>query len=158
MEETQAKGEWLHRNRKSVAMISIMFIVFPFVIVVYNITYNISNNSETDYELSHSLTVWIAPLEEEFAMHLDFYSSQQNAEEQVDRLLGTAFEVQPSDDEEHNLFLINLPEDSLGFWVRICFDSHDNEPFTILNVDIGRKETTSLLGRQFSILIQRYYV
>ena len=90
-------------------------------------------------------------------MYLDFYRSQQNAEEQADRLLGTVIEVQPSDDEEHNLFLINLSEELLGFWIRICFDSYDSEMFTILNALIGQKATTSLLGREFSILVQRYY-
>jgi hypothetical protein len=154
MEEPPAKGDWLHRNRRPVAVIVIIFVVFPAVIVVHNF----SNNTDTEYELSHSLTVWIAPLDEEFSMYLDFYRSQQNAEEQVDSLLGTKIEVQPSDDEEHNLFLINLSEELLGFWIRICFDSHDSEPFTILNALIGQKTTTSLLGREFSILIQRYYV
>ncbi|MFW9807527.1 MAG: hypothetical protein ACFFFK_12430 [Candidatus Thorarchaeota archaeon] len=153
MEEPPAKGDWLHRNRRPVTVIIIISFVFPAVIVVHNF----SNNPNTEYELSHSLTVWIAPLEEEFSMYLEFYTSQQDAEEEVDKLQGIVFEVQPSDDEEHNFYLINLSENLLGFWVRICFDSHDNEPFTILYVDLGQKTTTSLLGREISILIQPFY-
>ncbi|MFW9811201.1 MAG: hypothetical protein ACFFF9_02000 [Candidatus Thorarchaeota archaeon] len=153
MEEPPVKGDWLHQNRRPVALIIIIFVVLPAVIIVHNF----SNNTDTEYELSHSLTVWISPLEEEFSMYLDFYRSQQNAEEQVDKLLGIVLKVQPSDDEEHHLYLINIQEDLLSFWVRICFDSHDSEPFTILNALIGQNATTSLLGREFSILVQRYY-
>jgi hypothetical protein len=153
MEEPPAKGDWLHQNRRPVAVIISIFVVFSAVIVVHNF----SNNTDTEYELSYSLTVWIAPLEEEFSMYLDFYISQQNAEEEVDNLQGIGFEVQPSDNEEHNFFLANLPENLLGFWVRICFDSHDNDLFVIFYVDTGQKTTTTLLGREISILIQPFY-
>jgi hypothetical protein len=152
MEEIPAKGGWLYRNRKPMAVIIIMAIVFPFAIVISNLSYD----SDTEYELSYSLTVWILPLEEEFAVHLDIYSSQLNAVEQVNKFQGIQFEVQPSDEEEHNFFLVNLPDDLLGFSVRISFDSQDDKPFTILKVDIGQKATTSLLGREISMRIQPY--
>ncbi|TFG09839.1 hypothetical protein EU538_03705 [Candidatus Thorarchaeota archaeon] len=75
----------------------------------------------------------------------------------MNRLQGIQFEVQPSDDEEHSFFLINLPEDLPGFWVRIGFDVHDVQSFVTLKVDVGQKAATSLLGREISILTQPYH-
>ncbi len=150
MKETSAKRGWLHRNRKSIAVIVIMFIVVPSVIIIPNLI----NDNESEYELSYSLTVWILSLEEEYDLHLDFYRSQQDAENRVNRLQGIIFEIQPLAAEEHSLFLINLPEDLQGMWVRICLDSYDGAPYVVFSSNIGQKTTTSLLGREISILIE----
>ena len=150
MEETSAKRGWFHTNRKSIAVIVIIFIVVPSVIIIPNLI----NDNESEYELSYSLTVWILSLEEEYDLHLDFYSSQQDAEDRVNRLLGIIFEIQPLAAEEHSFPLINLPEGLLGMWVRICLNSHDGAPYVVFSSYIGQKTTTSLLGREISILIE----
>ena len=150
MEEASAKRGWFHTNRKSIAVIVIIFIVVPSVIIIPNLI----NDNESEYELSYSLTVWILSLEEEFDLHLDFYSSQQDAEDRVNRLHGIIFEIQPLAPEEHSFPLINLPEGLLGMWVRICFDSYDGAPYVVFSSYIGQKTTTSLLGREISILIE----
>jgi len=152
MEETSAKRGWFHTNRKSIAVIVIIFIVVPSVIIIPNLI----NDNEPEYELSYSLTVWILSLEEEFDLHLDFYSSQQDAEDRVNRLQGIICGISPLADEEHSFPLINLPEDLLGMWVRICLESYDGAPYVVFSSNIGQKTTTSLLGREISILIQPY--
>jgi hypothetical protein len=152
MEEMPTRGEWLRKNRKPLAVIVIMFILIPTSIVVYNY----GSDGDTEYEISYSVTIWIAPEEEEFAVHLEFYGTQQFAQEQVNKLQGIEFDVQSTDDEEHTFALINLPEGFSGFWVRIYFDSQD-EPFTILNAGIGFITTTSLLGREISIQIEPFH-
>lgn len=153
MEETSAKRGWFHTNRKSIAVIVIIFIVVSSVIIIPNLI----DDNESEYELSYSLTVWILSLEEEFDLHLDFYSSQQEAEDRVNRLIGIIFGIQPLAPEEHSFPLINLPEGLLGMWVRICLDSYDGAPYVVFSSNIGQKTTTSLLGREISILIEPWH-
>jgi len=153
MEELPTRGEWLRKNRRPLAVIVIMFILFPTAIVLYNS----SSDGNTEYEISYSVTVWILPLEEEFSVHLGFYGTQQNAEEQVNRLHGFIFAVQPTSNEEHIFYLTNLPEGFSGFWVRMYL-SDDSDSFTIINADIGYNTTTSVLGREISILIEPFQV
>ena len=153
MEETSDKRGWFHTNRKSIAVIVIIFFVVPSVIIIPDLI----NDNESEYELSYSLTVWILPLEEEFDLHLDFYSLHQDAEDRVNRLHGIIFEIQPLAPEEHSFPLINLPEGILGMWVRICLDSYDGAPYVVFNSNIEQKTTTSLLGREISILIEPWH-
>ena len=147
------RGEWLRKNRRPLAVIVIMFILFPTSIVLYNY----SNDGIIEYEIAYSVTVWILPLEEEFSVNLQFFGTRQNAEEQANWLQWLNFDVQPSSDEEHTFHLANLPEGFSGFWVRM-FLSDDSDSFTILNADVGYKTTTSLLGHEISILIEPFQV
>lgn len=152
MEASPDKKGLIYRHRKQIAIIVIMFIVVPLAI---SFPY-LFDDSDFEYDISHSLTVWILPREEEFRLHLSFYISEQNAEEQVNSLIGTSIEIQPLDDEEHTIYLINLPDHLLRVWVRICFDKHDDEPYIVLSIDIGQKKTSALLNRGISILVEPY--
>ncbi len=151
MEDSPDKKGLIYRHRKQIAIIVIMFIVVPLAI---SFPY-LFDDGDFEYDISYSLTVWILPREEEFHIHLSFYISEQNAEEQVNSLIGTSIEIQPLDGEEHTIYLINLP-DLLGMWVRICFDKHDDEPYIVLSIDIGQKKTSALLNREISILVEPY--
>jgi len=152
-EEISTRGEWLRKNRRPLAILVLLFVLFSISIGLYN--YN--NDGNAEYEISYSVTVWVLPLEEEFAIHLEFYGTQQNAEEQVNRLHGFIFAVQPTSNEEHTFYLTNLPEGFSGFWVRMYL-SDDSDSFTIINADIGYNTTTSVLGREISILIEPFQV
>ncbi|MHA1614134.1 MAG: hypothetical protein ACTSYJ_04770 [Candidatus Thorarchaeota archaeon] len=152
MEESLDKRELIYRHRKQIALIVIMFIVVPLAI---SFPY-LFDDGDSEYDISYTLIVWILPLEEEFNLHLSFYISEQNAEEQVNSLIGTSIEIQPLDDEEHTIYLINLPDHLLSVWVRICFGTHDDEPYIVLSTDIGQKKTSTLLNREISILVEPY--
>ena len=152
MEDSLDKRGLIYRHRKQIALIVIMFIFVPLAI---SIPYQ-NDARDFEYDISYSLTVWILPLEEEFDLHLSFYISEQNAEEQVNSLVGILMGVQPLDDEEHTIYLINLPDHLLRVWVRICFDKHDDAPYIVLSTDIGQKKTSTLLNREISILMQPY--
>ena len=156
VEELPNRGEWLRKNRRPLAVIVIMFILLPSAIILYNSNSddNTGNDDSTEYEIYYSITIWISPLDEEFTLNLDLYGTQQNAEEQVNRIQGLGVSIRPLSDEERTLYLSTIPKGFSGFWIRICFDSHDGEPFTVLNTSIGNKATTTLLGREISVLIE----
>ena len=152
MEDSQIKRELFYRDRKRITCIVIMIIVFQLVIIIPN--FSIDSNSED--EIIYSLTVWILPLEEEFALHLNFYDSQQDATEGVSNWAGATMKVQPGADEEHTIYLSNFPEDLLSVWMRIFFNTHDGAPYIALEIDLGQKKNTTLLDREISILMQPY--
>ena len=152
MEDSLDKRGLIHRHRKQIALIVIMFIFVPLAISIPNLY----DDRDFEYDISYSLTVWILPQEEEFNLHLSFYISEQNAEEQDNSLIETSIEIQLLDDEEHTIYLINLPDHLSRVWVRICFDKQDDEPYIVLTTDIGQKKTSMLLNRRISILMEPY--
>ncbi len=152
MEDSEIKRELFYRDRKRITCIVIMIIVFQLVIIIPNLSYD----SNSEYEISHSLTVWILPLEEEFWLHLNFYSSHQDAAEAVSSWAGVSMLVQPSADEEHTRNMTIMDENLLSVWMRIWFDDDYEETFTVLRIDFGQKKNTTLLDREISILIQPY--
>lgn len=152
MEELPEKKGLVHKNRKPIAVIVFMVFVVPLAIIIPNL----SNDSLSELEPSHILTVWILPEEEEFQLHFGFYVSEQYAEEQVNSLVETSIGIQSLDDDEHFLHLINIPENLLSVWVRLCFDTYDDAPYTVLRIDIGQTKTITLVGREISILVQPY--
>ncbi len=160
MEEIPVNRGWLHRNRKPIAVVILLILIPPITVSTINVMYNIylSNNPELDpcYEISHSLTVWIAPGEEEFHLYLDFYGSEQDVYSEDNRYSGLSIRVQPLDDEENNIYLYTIPESLLSVWVKIYFDQGTKEPCIILRIDLGQKITTTLIGREISILVEPY--
>ena len=160
MEEAQINRGWIHRNRKPIAVVILLILIPPITVYTINVMYNIyrDNNPELDpyYEISHSLTVWIAPGEEEFHLHLDFYGSEQDVYSEVNRYSGLSIRVQPLDDEENKIYLYTIPESLLSVWVKIYFDQDTEEPCIILRIDLGQKITTTLISREISILVERY--
>lgn len=113
-------------------------------------------NPELDpyYEPEYSLTVWIAPEEEEFILYVDIYASEQDAYSMVNRYHGLGIRVEPLDDEQNNLRLYTVPEGRLNVWVKIYFDEDTQEPFIILRLDIEQQITTTLLNREISLLLE----
>lgn len=160
MEEAPVNMGWFHRNRKPLAVVILLILIPPITVYTINAMYNIylDNNPELDptYEISHSLTVWIAPREEEFHLHLDFYGSEQDVYSEINRYSGLSIRVQPLDDEEKKIYLYTIPESLLSVWVKIYFDQSTKEPCIILRIDLGQKITTTLIGREISILVEPY--
>ena len=152
MEDSEVKTELFYRDRKRISAIVITIIVFQLVIIIPNLSFN--NDSED--EISHTLTVWILPLEEVFTLHLDFHSSQQGAAEGVNNWAGVSMQVRPSSNEEHTTNMSNIDENLLSVWMRIWFDDDYEETFTVLRIDFGQKKNTTLLDREISILLQPY--
>ncbi len=152
MEELPDKKGLVYKHRKPIAIIVFMVFVVPLAIIIPNLI----NDNRSDLELSHSLTVWILPEEEEFQLNFGFYVSEQYAEEQVNSLLETSFGIQPLDDEEHFLYLINIPDNLESVWVRLCFHKYEDAPYTVLRIDMGQTKTSTLSGREISILVQPY--
>ena len=158
MEQGQTRREWLHGSRKIVAVIVLLIVVPQIVVYAVNVVswINLENNPELDpfYEPEYNLTVWIAPEEEEFILHVDFYDSEQDALSKVNRHDGIGIRVAPSDNVKNNLNLFTVPENRLSLWVKIYFDQHTEEPNIIVRVEMGIKVTTHLLAREISILVE----
>lgn len=158
MEDSQDRRGWISRNRRPIAAIILLIVIPQLVIYGINLAYWIymDANPELDpmYEPEFTLTVWITPEEEEFTLHLDIYPSEQDAYSMVNRYHGLGIRVEQFDDEQNDLHLYTVPVDSLYIWVKIYFNEDTQEPFIILRLDIIQRLTTSLLGREISLLLE----
>ena len=158
MEEAPAKRRWFHRNRRPIAVIILLILIPPTTVYAINLINQIilENNPELDpfYEPEYNLTVWIAAEETEFHLHLDFYGSEQDLYSEVNRFSGFSIRVEPYDNEENNLYLYTIPRNQLSIWVKIYFDEDTEEPNIIVEIEMGKKLTTQLLGREISILVE----
>ena len=110
---------------------------------------------QSDLEISHTLTVWITPGDEEFHLHLEFYGSEQDAHSETNRFVATAIGVQPLSAEEKQIALISIPEDLFIVWVKIYFNQETEEPNVILNLELGIKATTDLQGHEIGLLLEQ---
>ena len=154
MEESQESRGWFYNNRKVVAGLIIIIISFQVTTIFLQITNPpLPDNGVPNY----SLTVWILPEEEEFYLHLDFYISEHYAADGIDRLSGYTIRVSPGDNEQNDAVLYGVPEGLSRVWVKIYFDEETQEPFIIHRLDLGQKITTTLLGRDISILWEPWF-
>ena len=154
MEDSSKKSEWVYRHRRKIAVIVSLYIAFNLVVILPRLIMQLYPEHEPYSEPSHSFTVWILPEDVEFHLHLDVYLSEQDAAERVNRLVGKTIRVQPLDDEQNDGFLDTLSQDVLSVWVKIYFNQDTEEPFIIHRVDLGQRTTTSLQGREISILME----
>jgi hypothetical protein len=158
MEEMPTKKGWLCRNRKLIAVIILLIIVPQLIVYAIDLANQIyrQEHPELDpfYEPEYSLTVWIAPEEETFTLHLDFYGSEQDAYAMTDWYSRDGIVVEPQDNEKNDLCLYTLPENTMSVWVKVYFDDATEEPNVILRVDMRAKAIVHLLGREISILIE----
>jgi hypothetical protein len=158
MEDSQSKSGWISRNRKPIAAIILLIIVPQIAISTINLAYwaYLDANPELDptYEPEYTLTVWIAPEEEEFTLYVDIYASEQDAYSMVNRYEGHGIRVEQFDDEQNNLLFYAVPVGRLNVWVKIYFDEDTQDPFIILRLDIEQTITTTLLSREISLLLE----
>jgi hypothetical protein len=158
MEDSQEKRGWISRNRKPIAAIILLLMIPQLAINVINLAYwsYLDANPELDptYEPEYTLTVWIAPEEEEFTLYTDFYPSEQDAYSKVNRYEGNGVHVEQVDDEEHSTLIYAVPVGRLYIWVKLYFNEDTQEPFIILRLDIEQTTTTTLLGREISLLLE----
>lgn len=158
MEEAPANRRWFHRNRRPIAVIILLILIPPITVYAINLIDRIilENNPELDplYEPEYNLTVWIAPEETEFDLHLDLYGSEQDLYSEAHRFCGFSFRVEPYDNEEYNLYLYTVPRNQLSIWVKIYSDQDTKEPNTIVEIEMGKKLTTQLLGHEIGILVE----
>ena len=158
MEDESINSGWFHSNRKSIAVILLLILVpvtFAYGIDVMNRMYR-ENHPELDpwYEPEYNLTVWIAPEQEEFILHLDFYDSEQDAYSKTNPYHRLGIRVEPGDDERNDLNLFTVPVGKSYLWVKIYFDQDTEEPNLIVRIDVGQKFNGVLVGREISILIE----
>ena len=152
---TVTKGR-LRKNRKPIA-VAILLILIPLgTIVSINVMYDIIRSNEPDpySDISHSVTIWITPEEEEFRLHVDFYGSEQDAYSKTNRYSGVHLTVEPLDDDEYTIYLWTIPEDLSRVWVKIYFDLVTEEPNIIGDIEIGKITTAQLLNREISFLME----
>ncbi|MGY5859611.1 MAG: hypothetical protein RTU63_09585 [Candidatus Thorarchaeota archaeon] len=158
MDESPSKKGFSDKHKKLIAIFTVLIIGPPLVVNVINNANRmyLENNPELDpfYEPEYSLTIWIAPETEEFYLHLDFYGSEQDAYSKANRFEGHGIPVRPLDDEENNSHLWAVPVDIVSLWVKIYFNQETEEPFVILRIDFHQMKTTTLQGREISILIE----
>ena len=149
---------WLYRNRKIMAVIVLLIIVPQLIVYVLNVVNQMyrEEHPELDpfYEPEYSLTVWIAPEEETFILHVDIYGSEQDVYAKANRYSGLQINVEPPDNEKNDLYLYNLPENTMSIWMKIYFDDATEEPNVILRIDMGVKAIAHLSNREISILIE----
>lgn len=158
MEEAPANRRWFHRNRRPIAVIILLILIPPTTVYAIDLINRIilENNPELDpsYEPEYSLTVWIASEETEFHLHLDLYGSEQDLYSEVHRFCGLSIRVEPYDNEKNYLYLYEIPRNQLSIWVKIYFDEDTEEPNIVVEIEMGKKLTTQLLGREISILVE----
>jgi hypothetical protein len=158
MEDSQNQRGWISRNRRPIAAIILLIVIPQLTINVANLAYwaYMDANPELDpyYEPEYSLTVWITPEEEEFILHVDIYATEQDAYSMVNRYHGLGIRVEPTDDEQNDLHLYTVPEGRSNVWVKIYFNEATQEPFIIFRLDIEQQTTTTLLGREISLLLE----
>ena len=149
MEPSLDRRGLVYRHRKLIAGSVIMFISLllisssPFII----------NQLIQVAAPAHSITVWISPVEEEFFLNLDFYGSEQDAQERGETLFSYGFRVEHSIHEQNRGFLINIPRNLLNMWVKIYFDEFAETHCNIHSIGIGHTVTSTLLDIEISILI-----
>ena len=158
MEEEPIPRHWVYRNRKPIVAILLLIFIPPslvFGIGLVNKMYQ-ENHPELDpwYEPEYNLTVWIAPEQEEFHLHLDFYDSEQDAYSKTNPYHRIGIRVEPGDDERNDLNLFTVPVGKSYLWVKIYFDQYTEEPYIIVRIDVGLKFTGVLLDREVSIFIK----
>ena len=153
MEEVSVKKGRLYRNRKPIAIV-ILIILVPLVSIYAINTIILDNNPEPYADISHSLTIWITPEEEEFTLYVDFYGSEQDAYSETNRYSGVQLSVNPVNDGEYQILLWTIPEDILKVWVKIYFDGAAEEPNIIGDIEMGKTTMFQLLGREISFLME----
>ena len=153
--------------KKSVSGYKKQIVIFLLLILIPIATIELVNqiywfqrqmNPELDpyYEPNHNVTVWILPDDEEFWLHLDFYESETNLYAEENHYSRHSIRVEPLDDEENHYHLYTTPDNLVYVWVRIYFTDDPGDPYIVQRVEIGRRITTELLGREISILIEPY--
>ena len=132
-----------------IVVVSIILVSFQVVNLLNNQTLLHANE-----EISHSLTVWIAPGEEEFHLHLDFYGSENDAYSKTNSFSRLSIRVEPLDAEENQVYLHTIPENLLFVWVKIYINQETEEPNVILNLELGVKANTDLQGHEIGVLLE----
>ncbi|MDH4212923.1 MAG: hypothetical protein OEV85_03285 [Candidatus Thorarchaeota archaeon] len=126
---------WVDRHRKLVALIIIVLVGSGLInLILPRVVPFLPLPSENP---SYSFTAWIAPEDQEFILHLDFYGSEQDAENKINRYFGYGIRVEPMDNERNDGYFYNLPENLLSAWVKIYFDEDTEEPRLIIDIRIG---------------------
>lgn len=156
MEDTTVTKGRLRKNKKPIAVVILLILIPTGTIVSINVMYDIirSNEPEPYSDISHSVTIWIAPEEEEFRLHVDFYGSEQDAYSKTNRYISAHLTVEPLDDDEITIYLWQIPEDITRVWVKIYFDLATEEPNIIGDIEIGKMTTAQLLNREISFLME----
>ncbi len=152
MEDATSNRGFADRHKKLVALSFIVLVGFGLIyLVLPRVVSFLPLPAENP---SYSFTVWIAPEEEEFWLHLDIYGSEYDAENMINRYSGHGIRVEPMDNERNDGFLYNVPENLLSVWVKIYFDEDTQEPNLIINIGIANRVTVVLEERQISMLIE----
>ncbi len=162
VEEAPKQSHWVDRNKRTIIVCTLLILIpmstVSFANWFYWYQYQLNPELDPTYSPSHNLTVWIAPDDEEFHLHIDFYGSESNLYAGVNRFCGLGIRVEPFDDEVNHIHLYTLPEDIVHVWIKVYFEQDLDAPFVVERVDLGMKMTTQLLGREISILIEPYQV
>ena len=162
VEETPKQSHWVDRNKRTIIVCTLLILIPMATISFANwfnfYQYQLWPELDPYYEPEYNVTVWIAPEEEEFFLHTDFYGSESDLYAGLNRLSGHGIRVAPYDDVDNWFHLYTAPENMNHFWVKIYFEQDPDAPFIVERVDLGMKMTTQLLGREISILIEPYQV
>lgn len=152
MEDVSSNRGFADRHKKLTGLIIVVLVGFGLVYLVLPRVIPILPLSSDNP--TYSLTVWIAPEDAEFILHLDFYDSEQGAENMINRYSGYGIRVAPMDNERNDGVLHSIPENLLNVWVKIYFNDETQEPHLIINISIGHRITVMLDEREISILIE----
>ncbi len=153
MEDSLDRREQGHRYRKLIAGSVIFFLSFLLIIVSPAIINQLYPVPSPDNPPSHSITMWISPVDEEFFLNVIFYKSEQDVVEREDKLFGASFRVNPSDYEQTKCFLNNIHQNQFTMWVKIYFD-YSETPCVIHSISVGQMVISELLGTTIKILIE----
>ncbi|MGY5873467.1 MAG: hypothetical protein RTV72_14560 [Candidatus Thorarchaeota archaeon] len=154
MYELQENRGRLYRHRKTIAGILIVFILLQTPRLV---GFFFPSPPSQDPEITHTLTVWIPPDDEAFDLCIDFHISEQDAVEGINRERGISIVVEPSDDEETQMHLYDIQKEQTSFWLRIYFSDYSEDVFVILEIKLAQTKTTTLVGREMSILWELWH-
>ena len=107
------------RNRFSVSTLYKMTAIVVIVVVLGSglLLLRPLGDEPFDGTFTHRLEIWTEPKDYNFDIVMRFYLTRDDAENSVDRLIGTSFTITPGSDGNYEIYLYNIPLTSSSVWV-----------------------------------------
>lgn len=150
MEESLERKGLVRRHRKAIASSIILFVT---LVMIANSPVVIDQLIEV-VAPSHTMYIWISPIEEEVNLNVEIYNSEDNVGDPESRFHNYGFRVEPSDQEQRIGLQCQIPWNAASTVVKVYFDEFSESHYFIQTISIGETVTNTLLDIEIRIFIE----
>lgn len=109
-------GQRMRNSRLLAGAAIVIIVVFASIVLNRSI---FPEDGGFDGEYTHQLDIWTEPKDVEYDLHITFYETHSEAENSGEHFISVGFSIGPDDDNQHILYLYNIPRSLTSVWVSI---------------------------------------